>query len=396
LEESIVNTRDSSAGGHYYRPELDVLRFFAFLSVFLFHALPGVEVGNHAGWGRVAAAALTNFKSAGSFGVCLFFVLSSFLITELLIRERGKTGTVHVKAFYTRRILRIWPLYFFFLLVGFGLGHLVPEWRLETPRLLAFLALLGNWYVAAFGWTANPIAPLWSISIEEQFYLIWPGLAKFGGKPAIQAVSMLLLPVSWLAIYLLARYTQGASQTIWASSLVQFEFFALGGLAALMLHGRIPRLTIWARLAMITTGGVLWLAAESLFHLRESVALSGPLSYVAGYQMVAVGCLLLLLGFLGMAQTGVPRTLVYLGKISYGLYVFHYLCLDLAVRIFAPGVRPGSAIRYGKIEVGLRSLAAISFGLLMTVLFAAVSYRFLEKPFLRLKERFTFVSSRAA
>ena len=173
-------TQDSGAGGQYYRPELDVLRFFAFFSVFCYHALPGVEVGNHSGWERAAAIGLSAFKSAGSFGVCLFFVLSSFLITELLIRERSKTGTVHIKAFYTRRILRIWPLYFFFLFVGFLLGHLVPEWNLETPRLLAFLALLGNWYVAVFGWSANPIAPLWSISIEEQFYLIWPGLAKVG------------------------------------------------------------------------------------------------------------------------------------------------------------------------------------------------------------------------
>ncbi len=395
MSGEVTPTLDSGAGSHYYRPELDVLRFFAFLSVFFYHALPGVEVGNHTGWGRVAALVLSDFKSAGSFGVCLFFLLSSFLITELLVRERDKTGTVHIKAFYTRRILRIWPLYFFFLFVGFALGHLVPAWSLETPRLLAFLALLGNWYVAVFGWSANPIAPLWSISIEEQFYLLWPGLAKLGGRSAILVLSVLLLPISCVAIYLLARYRQDASQVIWASSLVQFEFFGVGALAALLLKGRTPVLSMWSRFAMIAAAGILWIGAEGLFHLRESVLLSGPLSYVAGYQIIAVGCLLLLLGFMGVAQRWVPRPLIYLGKISYGLYVFHYLCVDLVVRLVAPAVRVGSAIRYGKVEVAIRSLGAMSFGLLLTILCAAVSYRFLEKPFLKLKERFTFVTSRA-
>ncbi len=161
------------ASGRYYRPELDVLRFFAFLSVYLFHVLPRVEAANHTGWLRSAAWLAANFRLAGSFGVCLFFVLSSFLITELLLRERRQTGTVHVKAFYVRRILRIWPLYFFFLFFGALLGHFVADWHMEAPRLLAFLLLLGNWYVAVFGQTLNPIAPLWSISIEEQFYLTW-------------------------------------------------------------------------------------------------------------------------------------------------------------------------------------------------------------------------------
>ena len=155
------------------------------------------------------------------------------------------------------------------------------------------------------------------------------------------------------------------------------------------MDGRSPVPHDWSR-------GVLWVGSESLFHLRESVLLSVPLSYVVGYQVVAIGCLLLLLGFLGAEPQWVPRVLVYLGKISYGLYVFHYLCLDLAVRVFAPALKPGSAIRYGTAEIAARSLVAIFFGLLLTIFLAAVSYRFLERPFLRLKEKFTFVTSRAA
>src|SRR3981081_108514 len=109
-EPAPAQAESDRASERYYRPELDVLRFFAFLSVFLFHGLPSVVVANHTGWSRRAATIAADFKSAGRFGVCLFFVLSSFLITELLMRERCSTGTVHIKAFYVRRILRIWPL----------------------------------------------------------------------------------------------------------------------------------------------------------------------------------------------------------------------------------------------------------------------------------------------
>src|SRR5258708_9055263 len=100
------------ASGRYYRPELDVLRFFAFLSVYLFHVLPRVEAANHTGWLRSAAWFAANFRLAGSFAVVLFFVLTSFLLTELLVRERRQTRTAHVKPVYVQRILRITAIYF--------------------------------------------------------------------------------------------------------------------------------------------------------------------------------------------------------------------------------------------------------------------------------------------
>lgn len=374
----------------YYCPELDVLRFFAFVSVFFFHGLPGVEIANHSGWSRLAAWGFRSFKEAGSFGVCLFFLLSSFLITQLLMRERLSTGTVHVKAFYIRRILRIWPLYFVFLLLGYLFGFVVPEWRVQASRLTAFLVLLGNWYVAAFGMAPNPIAPLWSISIEEQFYLTWPWLAKAGGRRGVLVSSALLLPVSCLAIYFISRSGRGASQAIWFSSIVQFEFFALGALMALLLKDRVPRWSNGLRLCFLIVGAVLWIAAEGFFHLRESVLDSGPLSYLIGYQLVGLGCVLLLIGFLGMRPEWVPRQLVYLGKISYGLYVFHYLCLDVVSMAFGRFFSPA----HGILAVAIQSLSGMSLALLLTTMLATFSYRYLEQPFLRLKERFTFIQSR--
>lgn len=383
----------ASASERYYRPELDVLRFFAFLSVFLYHVLPSVEIENHTGWSREVAWLAYSFKVAGSFGVCLFFVLSSFLITELLLRERRNTGTVHVRAFYARRILRIWPLYFFFLLFGSLLGHFVPRWQIEAPRLAAFVVLLGNWYVAAFGQTSNPIAPLWSISIEEQFYLTWPWLAKAGGRKAILALSCALLPISWLATDWLAHSRRAPGQAIWYSSLVQFEFFALGALAALLLQGRLPRWRMPARLTIVASAGLLWIAAEGFFRLRESEPSYGALGYIIGYQFVGLGCVLLLAGFLGTPRHFIPRPLIYLGRISYGLYVFHYLCRDMAVALLSGWTRSG--IWNGRLQVALHNVAVLAISLLFTITLAALSYRFLERPFLRLKEKFTFIESRA-
>ena len=152
-----------AAADRFYRPELDVLRFFAFLSVFLYHGLPGLVNTRHSGVVAQAALYETIIKGAGRFGVCLFFLLSAYLITELLCRERANTGTIHVGSFYSRRILRIWPLYFAFLFAGVLLGLAIQDYRIEPHRIEAFLLLSGNWYVARIGCSANPIAPLWSI-----------------------------------------------------------------------------------------------------------------------------------------------------------------------------------------------------------------------------------------
>jgi peptidoglycan/LPS O-acetylase OafA/YrhL len=103
----------TSASGSFYRPELDTLRFFAFLGVFVFHMAPlTIETYEPLGW---IAPWLVAWFSSGAFGVDLFFALSAYLITTLLLREKETRGSLDVRNFYIRRILRIWPLYFAFI-----------------------------------------------------------------------------------------------------------------------------------------------------------------------------------------------------------------------------------------------------------------------------------------
>src|SRR5579859_3569851 len=104
LQTNLGDQTNSSR--RYYRPELDALRFFAFLAVFAFHRMDYVPTD------PVKDVWAYRIGSVGAFGVPVFFLLSAFLITELLVRERVSTGRVHIRSFYARRILRIWPLYF--------------------------------------------------------------------------------------------------------------------------------------------------------------------------------------------------------------------------------------------------------------------------------------------
>lgn len=362
----------------FYRPELDMLRFFAFLCVFQHH------VTFTLGLDRIFPARIRELQEAGAYGVCLFFLLSAYLITELLCKERDETNSVHLKAFYIRRVLRIWPLYFAFLAFGVVFGLVMPHFRVEPYRLLAFLLLAGNWYTSYFGWTANPISPLWSISVEEQFYLLIPTIMKYGGRRAIWAVSILFFVASYGVLAWLGQHDASVDVKVWSNSFVQFQFFAAGCMLALGLRTRVPKLKVYWRVVCVACGVALWMAAT---HVTLHVDVHpGGLRLCAMYGMILIGTVLIFLGFLGLNAALVPKSLRYLGQISYGLYVFHEFAGTFV-----------SAVAKHWPRAGLRGSAYSGIlELVLTITLAALSYQFLERPFLRLKERYTFIKSRPA
>jgi peptidoglycan/LPS O-acetylase OafA/YrhL len=369
-----------SATSRFYHPELDALRFFAFLMVFLHHAFPHQpEFWTKLGVPSVLATILAETGATDAFGVSLFFVLSAYLITELLLREKELVGSLDVKSFYIRRILRIWPLYFFFLALAVALQWVVPGQHMGWRAGVAFSALAGNWYIVFIGFPSSVIFPLWSVSIEEQFYLTWPLVVRRASQTAIMAIAAGLVGVATAARFYLGAHHRFESE-IWCNTLVQLDPIAAGILIAVLLRGAAPQFSRLARLAMILAGVASLATAALYFGIKRDPLTTARI--VLGYPMVAIGGVLLLLAVLREGAKP-AKALVYLGRISYGLYVFHVLGLTISDHV-VPN-QTANLARYG-----LRVFVALA----ITVSMAAISYRWLETPFLKLKQRFTYVLSR--
>lgn len=193
-----------------YFDYLDSLRFFAFFVVFIAHAAILFPISSD--W---FYPFYRNILSHGSYGVNFFFILSGFLISFLLLNEKKETGLVSVRTFYLKRVLRIWPLYYIVFALSIFILPVIVSWvganyiegNLKTfPNLSMeigqsgiwwFFAFLGNFY-RAHDWGLTPFAlgVLWSVCVEEQFYLFWPWIIKKFNYIGILSIAVLVLGIS--------------------------------------------------------------------------------------------------------------------------------------------------------------------------------------------------------
>jgi peptidoglycan/LPS O-acetylase OafA/YrhL len=347
-----VRSAQSAARVRLYRPELDVLRFGAFLLVFLHHALPHATMDyftSDYGIFRQAASLLAGIARAGALGVDLFFALSAYLITELLLRERRSRGAIDIRAFYIRRILRIWPLYYFTLLILVPAMSILPGEHMPGIYLASFAMFGGNWACAAWGYPASSFALLWAVSIEEQFCLTWPWLVRLGpDRVRLMACGMLVIAtVTRLVLVIREVHHPG----IWCNTLARLDPIAGGALLACFLNGTIPKHSARERKLWIGFGAML-LIGSGAFGVNEGWPV------LVTYPLAAVASVAVIFGTLGARLTAGA----YLGRISYGLYVFH------------------AAV--------IRVVSSPILALPLTIAIAALSYRYLESPFLRLKDQF--------
>jgi peptidoglycan/LPS O-acetylase OafA/YrhL len=366
--------------GRFYSPELDVLRFFAFFGVFVFHAAPHTrDFYDAAGAPHWLSSFLLSVFGAGAYGVDLFFALSAYLITSLLLRERDQTGTVDLRGFYLRRILRIWPLYLSFVALAAIAGLIFPSQQLPVSYVMGFTFMAGNWVYVFQGLPHSFAIPLWTVSIEEQFYLSWP-LALRRATP--RGLTVIAIAVLLLAQILRAgMVATGASvNAMEYNTFTRLDPIAFGILVAL-LHDQLPRLEPWQRWALLVTGVAICIAAYAISSL-ENDGIKSTWHEAVAHSMTAVAAGAVLLAVLGAKHPFFRnQALIYLGKISYGLYVIHELAHLLAKQIF-PASSP------------LRVMVQSGISLAITIALAGASYRWLETPFLRLKERFAHVQSR--
>ncbi len=322
-------------------------------------------------------------------GVQVFFVLSGYLITRLLWEARDQPLRSYLVGFYGRRALRIFPLYYGVLALFAGLLLFSSKgdlFRVSLPYLATYTY---NFWCASGAFRESAyFGHFWSLCVEEQFYLLWPFVIYgFARKAALRP--FLLAVVAAGPFLRLGEVFLLRAAAPWANPLIDtgvyvltptyFDGFALGALFALFPLGG-SRSALFA--SLVVFAGTLWFALHSAGGLRGDNSGLGP-AYVLiwGYSLVNL-CAALLIDCLvfGKLAPGFfdSRPMRYLGKISYGLYIFH-----LPVQAFLQRALPA-----------LGMAAQLALQVSITVAVAAASYRFWEQPFLALKERW-FTQQRA-
>jgi peptidoglycan/LPS O-acetylase OafA/YrhL len=370
-----------------YFPELDGLRFVAFMMVFFFHG--GVPRGILARLiGRSAAEALSD---NGGYGVQLFFILSGYLITALLLREEARYGRIALRAFWVRRILRIWPLYYLTVVIGFFfLPGLDRHWntsgytQMLRMHLLPFLGFLGNWSMALLGPIAYDwLSVLWSVCVEEQFYLLVPLLIALVWprfrRPLVAALIVGAVAVRWLCAQ---RY--GSQLMIVFNTFAQFDTLGSGVLLALVLGWERdrPRLMRWLRWLQwplyLTIGYVM-----SRPHLGHGTTWHRTWDFVWVW-LCGVGVVMVAVWGQGWLRAALSYSrIVWLGKISYGLYMYHEIALWARSRLY-------ERLPWFANKDELLAVVALT----LTIGLAALSYYAYERRFLELKRAWTRVPSR--
>ncbi|MDY7226001.1 acyltransferase family protein [Hyalangium rubrum] len=334
-------------------PGLDGLRCLSIVLVVAYHVS-----GMHSG-----------FLGRGYLGVALFFAISGFLITTLLLREQDSHGQISLGRFYARRSLRIFPLYYavlgiYVVLVLFTEKGVQEKTEFFT-NLPAFLTYTSNWFV--------PLVPdkriifyfAWSLATEEQFYLLWPGVMRMARRGGAVVFMAGLLAISLWAPWAVETGRLDDS-LLWVRILASFAPpICMGCLAAYAVHTRQGFAWVYRVL------GHTWVPPAALALVLAAVATDGVPFGLTSLLMTAlvVSCCI---------STKHPLMPVltfswirYVGTVSYGVYLLHMLALNL-VRRLVPG--QGMAV-YLPLTLGL------------SVLLAGLSYRYFESWFLRLKDR---------
>lgn len=366
-------------------PNLTPLRFAAAYLVVLFHVEETRKMFH--------TPNLTHFSlfGHGPLAVTFFFVLSGFLITYLLLREERLTGQVNVRRFYLRRAFRIWPVYYLMVFVGLvlipvgvKLGR-VPYDSPFEPRDVAvyFLAFLP--FVVNLQYGNHCLTPLWSVGIEEMFYLGWGPVLKFARRFLLPI--MISMVVVKLLITIWAHQEPISPQMVEVLRMLQFEAMAMGGLGAYFVFQRQQPLDAnWLFSRPVQLAIAVFLCVRLVAH--KSLAAASPL-YAAVFDDALLTPLVLMVVFawliVNVAANPInvfrvdSRLFNYLGDISYGIYMYHALVISL---VFVPFLK-----HYRAAPTWVTTLLVHSLVAGLTIILAALSKRIFEDRFLRLKLR---------
>ena len=362
---------------------LDALRFFAFLKVYLLHIpLQG------------DFPIFSFLKSGGGIGVSFFFVLSGFLITYLLAFEKIQRGQVNLSKFFIRRSLRIYPL--FFLLVSLAIilpfefkekigFHMIGggyefDWRFSFTFLENYKMLL----VDNFPKT-TPLSVFWSLCIEEHFYITWMLFFFFVPQKRILFFLFISIFIAWIARIL--------DPMIWGNSMIHqndlftnIDFFAIGGILGWLVARKYEQVIKYVQ-SIPETWKYFFIISVILLVIFQSQILPEDIFILSIIRptIIAIAFTLLIAIFIppnSKIRISDTNVITYLGKISYGLYVYHLIFIHILFQYFLQN------------NILLDDWWTVGFFMMITftasILVSFLSFRFIEKPFLKLRDRFPF------
>jgi peptidoglycan/LPS O-acetylase OafA/YrhL len=371
-----------------YFPNLNGLRFIAAFMVIISHIEQFQSVLKlDSYWG------VEGVHNLGKLGVYLFFVLSGFLITYLLLHEENISGTISVKNFYIRRILRIWPLYMLIVVLGFFvLPHLslwfVPDWSPTLQhdfwkKFTLFFLFFSNLAFAIY--PAEPVSSIsqsWSVSTEEQFYLIWPVLMKFFKNKLRLLIGV--IAVYWsikVSVLMMQHFAPSLNNFLALATISNYlEMFcidamAIGGLGAYFIFHKKE----WFTKIVFNR----WVEIAALL-----VVLFFVVTGYKGIKSIRIETYAVFFGIIIFNAACNPKTifklenkmLSYLGKISYGLYMYHSIIIPAVINL---GIQQGWTSRFFFYPACILLIIAV----------ASISYEFFEKPILKRKLNFSTILS---
>ena len=344
-----------------YYHNLDGLRGIAALMVVLFHFFTYDN-----------SSYLTNlnefqkFTEFGQHGVSLFFVLSGFVISRILIQTRGSKN--YFKRFYKRRILRIFPLYYLFLIIYYYLPYVYNDSIIGFKLQLPFYFYLQN-LTNLLNIEASGPGHFWTLAVEEHFYMLWP-LVIFIVNP--KNLGKVIL-ISFILIFALKYLMIGEGFSINKFTFTRIDQIMLGSyLAIFELNGFFKKknalkIMIMIGVSVIPIGVLVYFFSEQIYYLKEMMKY--PILGIFFFSLI--GVLMILSEDNIFNKILSSRILQYLGRLSYGIYVWHILILVILSKFFISKI----------LFIDL----VLTFSL--TVLMAHVSYYYFEKYFLNLKDK---------
>lgn len=350
---------------------INALRFFSAFSILLYHSSTYLH--------RTFPAPLKMFAHNLTLGVDFFFLISGFLISYLLLVEKKNTSTISFIGFYARRILRIFPLYFLVV----GIAYL---WYHESRPEIDFSKYLyfwGNFWMAETGkWTVGPLNVLWSICIEEHFYVFIPLFVWLIPLKKCHYLFWTILFISILFRTYISLTVKWNWMTMYTHTLSRCDLIAIGGLLAFYYQQkrRIPTIGTKALVSAIVLLFFMMCIVDASNYSPTLVAAFNKYLFVFPMLLIFMGVVLNDSPSNRLVRLNEQKSINYLGKISYGIYMFHSPIIDYSLQF-------NYLNKHFLVKIIVISLS--------TFLVAALSYEYFEKPILKLKKRFVIIKSRS-